>query len=246
MMTAYIFPLVFLAKLVNESILTPDLVLLHAPSHQPPWKHLQKFPRLLELGASFLDAITLNPHHPARAQAHVLRTLLDTGIKGSRLPTKSQLPRHASVVLSPAPLPLPAFTSGPGMDGGVGDSPRRNWSPSMMSPGYSGVHHQALPVHLTQQMHHHQQQSQHQQLSNSSPYLQEHLSPGHQSHQQGYPLPLSGLSPAGQTLTDVLEGFDPLFESTSAFWEWGGMGNVSGGQAAGSEIDWSSMAAKSR
>jgi hypothetical protein len=127
-----------------------------------------------------------------------------------------------------------------------GDSPRRNWSPSMMSPSYSGVHHQALPVHLTQQMHQQQQQQQQQQLTGSNPYMQQHLSPTHPSHQQQptYPLALAGLSPAGQTLTDVLEGFDPLFESTSAFWEWGGMGGA--GQGAASEIDWTSLAGKGR
>ncbi|SDA07582.1 BZ3501_MvSof-1269-A2-R1_Chr6-2g08684 [Microbotryum saponariae] len=94
---AYIFPAVFLCKLVNEGILTPNLELSRNPSVQVPWRYSQKLPRLLELGASFLDSIALNPHHPARAQAHVLRTLLELGIKG----------------VPPSPQPLRPTENGP-------------------------------------------------------------------------------------------------------------------------------------
>ncbi|KPV75117.1 uncharacterized protein RHOBADRAFT_43607 [Rhodotorula graminis WP1] len=128
---AYIFPLVFLSKLVNEGLLTTNLTLLRTPASQPAWHYTQKLPRLLELGAAFLDAVGTSPHHPSRAQAHVVRTLLETGIKG-RLPTPltgpkalgSSLglldgggpgasspggtgPSHAATVMSPSPQSQP-------------------------------------------------------------------------------------------------------------------------------------------
>ncbi|GAA5905205.1 hypothetical protein JCM8208_000314 [Rhodotorula glutinis] len=128
---AYIFPLVFLSKLVNEGLLTTNLTLLRTPASQPAWHYTQKLPRLLELGAAFLDAVGTSPHHPSRAQAHVVRTLLETGIKG-RLPTPLTGPRalgpslglldgsapgasspggtgpsHAATVMSPSPQSLP-------------------------------------------------------------------------------------------------------------------------------------------
>ncbi|KAK4049031.1 hypothetical protein OIV83_004392 [Microbotryomycetes sp. JL201] len=98
---AYIFPLVFLCKLVNDGLLTADLVLLHRPAAQPAWDYPQKLPRLLELGASFLEAVAINLEHPATSQAHVLRALLDAGIKGYQ--SSPQLPRHAATVMSPLP-----------------------------------------------------------------------------------------------------------------------------------------------
>lgn len=80
---AYIFPLVFLAKLVNDGILTTNLALLREPVPQPAWQYTQKLPRLLELGAAFLDSVGTCEEHPSRSQAQVVRTLLETGIKTS-------------------------------------------------------------------------------------------------------------------------------------------------------------------
>ncbi|GAA5834674.1 hypothetical protein JCM11251_003628 [Rhodosporidiobolus azoricus] len=107
---AYIFPLVFLSKLCNEGLITTNLTLLRTPTPQPPWQYTQKLPRLLELGAAFLDAIAPNPYHPAKSQAQVLRTLLDTGIRG-RLPSPQNPnnppsptgPTNAATVMSPSP-----------------------------------------------------------------------------------------------------------------------------------------------
>ncbi|KAK4055990.1 hypothetical protein OIO90_002985 [Microbotryomycetes sp. JL221] len=98
---AYIFPLVFLCKLVNDGLLTADLVLLQRPQIQSAWNYPQKLPRLLELGASFLEAVSINLEHPAMSQAQVLRALLDAGIKGYSPSSPHGGPRHAATVMSP-------------------------------------------------------------------------------------------------------------------------------------------------
>ncbi|GEM07663.1 C6 transcription factor [Rhodotorula toruloides] len=83
---AYAFPMTFLTKLIGEGLVTPNLVVNRNPTPQPPWLYTQKLPRLLELGAAFLDAVATNDLHPSHAQANVVRMLLETGVKG-RLPS---------------------------------------------------------------------------------------------------------------------------------------------------------------
>ncbi|KAK4334077.1 Zn(2)-C6 fungal-type domain-containing protein, partial [Rhodotorula toruloides] len=83
---AYAFPMTFLTKLIGEGLMTANLVVNRTPTPQPPWLYTQKLPRLLELGAAFLDAVATNDLHPSRAQANVVRMLLETGVKG-RLPS---------------------------------------------------------------------------------------------------------------------------------------------------------------
>ena len=83
-------------------MLTADLILIRTPATQPPWLITQKLPRLLELGASFLDSLAFSSEHPARGQAHLLRSLLDAGIKGT--------PASPPV---PIPTPQPVFSPPP-------------------------------------------------------------------------------------------------------------------------------------
>lgn len=70
----------------SQGLMTANLVVNRNPTPQPPWLPTQKLPRLLELGAAFLDAVATNDLHPSRAQANVVRMLLETGLKG-RLPS---------------------------------------------------------------------------------------------------------------------------------------------------------------
>lgn len=83
--------MVFLLKLVDEGLLNADLVLSETPQVPVPWIYAQKLPRLLELGASFLDRLSLNPHHPSKGQAKVLRTLLASKIDPPVVPQPSSL-----------------------------------------------------------------------------------------------------------------------------------------------------------
>lgn len=221
---AYIFPLVFLCKLVNEvsrtrlvlersltplpsqGLLTADLVLLHSPTNQQPWLYTQKLPRLLELGASFLDAIALNADHPARSQAQVLRALLDSGVKGVG-PSSPQLPRHAATVMSPSASTAPALFAPPTAPAGTSTlgQQQQAWQASNMGP--PGVS-----------------------LGNSSPALMQFQQQQQQLSQQQ--------QASTEALTNVLDNFDPMFgESGGNFWEWGGLG----GSGPGGEVDWATQ-----
>lgn len=207
----------------SQGLLTADLVLLHTPQIQQPWLYPQKLPRLLELGASFLDAIALNPDHPARSQAQVLRTLLDSGVKGCP-PTSPQLPRHAATVMSPGPVPPPTL-----------------FAPPPLGAGGSGQPGQST-LTLEQQ----QQQWQASNMGNGngssvgpSPALLQF-----QQSQQGLG-DAGGLGRRGslgggmdQALSSVLDGFDPMFgETGGSFWEWGNLG----GPGATGEVDWTAQ-----
>ncbi|KAI5475049.1 C6 transcription factor [Pseudohyphozyma bogoriensis] len=191
---AYIFPLVFLAKLVNDGILTVDLVLLRTPAQQPPWMYPRKLPRLLELGAAFLDAVALNPHHPAKAQAQVVRSLLDAGIRG--LSPSPQLPRHAMTVLSPQVAATQLYPDE------MSPNTQQQWQASGAAP--IAADNNAMLQYQQQQQRAIQQQMQ-----------QQHLS---QLQAAGVRVPVD------QSLSAVLDGFDPsLFGDSTAFWEWGGL-----------------------
>ncbi|GAA6024073.1 hypothetical protein JCM10207_009299 [Rhodosporidiobolus poonsookiae] len=192
---AYIFPLVFLSKLVNEGLLTTNLTLLRNPTPQPAWLHTQKLPRLLELGAAFLDAIATNQHHPSRAQAQVVRTLLDTGIKG-RVATPAgadsgSVPRNGATVLSPSPTLQQYNAPIPPQPASYPDAPVPNlWAstggvPPAPQAGYAFPAATPPPV------------------------------PG---------APPPGLIPGmDEALGSVLNNFEPLFGDTQGgFWEWGG------------------------
>lgn len=112
---AYFFPIIFLTKLVNEGLLSPeDLVIYSNPMPVHPYSPTGKFSRLLDLAANFLDAVAMNEHHPAIQQAKVLRAILDAGLRGGQ-PPPPKPPRHASVVLSP--ISNPPFHPVSGMHG---------------------------------------------------------------------------------------------------------------------------------
>ncbi|GAA5855289.1 hypothetical protein JCM8547_009019 [Rhodosporidiobolus lusitaniae] len=209
---AYVFPLVFLAKLVNEGLLTTNLTIIRRPTPQPAWLYTQKLPRLLELGAAFLDAIATNAHHPSRSQAHVLRTLLDTGIRG-RIPTPTDAPpayqtspsapRNAATVISPSPtvssLPYipPQPASYPDTVPPPGGWPGGPPGGPLQQPGY------AFPP-----------------TNGTTP-------PG------SVPAPPPGLVPGmDEALGTVLNDFEPLFgDANGAFWEWGFPPSAAGGSA---------------
>lgn len=193
-----------------QGLLTANLVLIYTPTIQEPWLHTQKLPRLLELGASFLDAIALNPHHPARAQAQVLRALLESGIKGH--PPSPQLPRHAATVLSPVVHPSSTALFPPPPGSGATYQQQQQWQQQQQQmanggagggPGGAGASSALLQFQQMQQL------------------------------QQG------GLGRRGslgngmdQALTNVLDGLDPMFsENEGSFWEWGQLGT-------GAEVDW--------
>ncbi|GAA5968995.1 hypothetical protein JCM11641_000804 [Rhodosporidiobolus odoratus] len=201
---AYIFPLVFLSKLVNEGILTANLTLLRNATSQPAWLPTQKLPRLLELGAVFLDAIATNPHHPSRAQAQVVRTLLATGVKGTRLspPVAETIspsgPSHAATVISPT-VPtlqsLPYIPPQPGYPDGP--PPPHLWAGAPPGQNYSFP----PPTGATPP-------------SGSVPP----------------PVLVPGMDEA---LGNVLNDFEPFFgDSSGGLWEWGGFGGGVGGGAA--------------
>ncbi|SCV67413.1 BQ2448_5024 [Microbotryum intermedium] len=215
---AYIFPAVFLCKLVNEGILTPNLELSRNPSFQVPWQYTQKLPRLLELGASFLDSIALNPHHPARAQAHVLRTLLELGIKG--VPPSPQPLRRTEIGAPAVPGSLGHYNlasqSMPGADGRMGGayttSPQQQsarWPPSLASSDADRSQGRYPSTALAT--------SGNQVLETYSA-----LGPGRasgalaNSPSSNQPSSLS----VDMALTNVLDGFDPMW-TESGGWGWG-------------------------
>ncbi|KAM0752087.1 hypothetical protein T439DRAFT_324173 [Meredithblackwellia eburnea MCA 4105] len=203
----FVFPLVFLSRLVTDGVLTAELVLIRTPTAQPPWRITQKLPRLLELGSQFLDSIASSPVHPARAQAQLIRTILDAGLKGTSPSPGGQLPRHAQTVMSPLPVPQPS-----------------------LFPAPQNLQHQ------------HQTQQSHQQPPQQPP--QQPWRSGNANIIQSYPSPtdvLGGRAPTGVPTTGMdqngmdtalaaaLDGFDPLFGDSTAFWEWGGPGMTPGG-----------------
>ncbi|KAK4048593.1 hypothetical protein OIO90_005763 [Microbotryomycetes sp. JL221] len=81
------YPLIFLAKIANEGLLSADSELLplhRAQATLSPMSPSDKLCRLLQLGADFLDAIAPNAFHPAVKQAAFLRRIRDAGISGRR------------------------------------------------------------------------------------------------------------------------------------------------------------------
>ncbi|GAA5976295.1 hypothetical protein JCM10908_005445 [Rhodotorula pacifica] len=86
------YPLIFLAKLVNDGLLPSDLTVIAAGSPllpPAPMSHDDKLCRLFQLGATLLDAIAPSPHHPAVRQAAFLRKVWDAGISGRRAITSA-------------------------------------------------------------------------------------------------------------------------------------------------------------
>ncbi|GAA5962013.1 hypothetical protein JCM3765_007197 [Sporobolomyces pararoseus] len=228
---SYIFPLVFLAKLVNEGLLTTNLKLLRHITPQPAWLYTQKLPRLLELGASFLDSIAPNSHHPARSQAQVLRTLIDTGVKG-RIPTP---------MMTVGEIPV-AGSSGPSnastvMTSKIPPPPLNNSLPPSLAP--TQAQPQAQPQVFPQQS-----QSQFTNFPSPSQNSTGNLQPPPPPSQQpwvGSPRSQNqgqgqGFVPGmDQALQNVLSDFEPLFgvESGQNFWDYGG-GNLSNSSSNGS------------
>ncbi|GAA5942052.1 Zn(II)2Cys6 transcription factor [Sporobolomyces koalae] len=230
---SYVFPLVFLAKLVNEGLLTTNLKLLRHATPQPAWLYTQKLPRLLELGSSFLDAIAPNSHHPARSQAQVLRTLLDTGVKG-RIPTPTMTageipstgPSNASTVMSSKipPPPLPGqgqpqsrpqnFNQNPFPPNPVATYPPQT------SPNQLDANSLAAWTSQNQQ----QPPPQQQQPQGLAGFGQ----PTPPAQSQGF---VPGMD---QALQNVLSDFEPLFgvESGQNFWDYGNLSTSSGGSGA--------------
>jgi len=233
------------AILELQGLLTTNLKLLRHTAPQPAWLYTQKLPRLLELASSFLDAIAPNSHHPARSQAQVLRTLLDTGVKG-RIPTPTMTageippssgPSNASTIMSSKVPPPP--------------SGQMQHPPQAFPQQYP-----QNPVQYSSQP----QPSPNQLDSNPLNWG----SPNHNQQQQmmnaggaGYvgPAQSQGFVPGmDQALQTVLGDFEPLFgvESGQNFWEYGNLSsNSSGGSATtpqgygtggtptGETVDWS-------
>lgn len=213
----YIFPLIFLVKLFNEGMLTASLVVLSAPTQQPNFLSPNKLPRLLELGSAYLDGVASNLYHPAKQQAVVVRALLEAGLRGR--PPLAQLPRHASVVLSPAPDPV--YTPLPSAETIL----KRNadWSPTnsanILNPLLSSsLNHETSRTFSGSDSSIREQRYQYQIQMNQ---LANGLSGSHHSHNS-----LGGENVGGGTLPNaaleaVLEGVDfSVFGETSAFWEY--------------------------
>lgn len=122
-MQAFIYPLVFLSRLFREGLLTSDLEVLKMPALQPAWRPMEKLPRLLELGATFLDRMSEDANHPSKSQALIVRKLLEAGLcpqeetssaAAPRLPT-SEIRTQAA---APAPDVLPVLPAGPAAPAG--------------------------------------------------------------------------------------------------------------------------------
>ncbi|GAA5886235.1 hypothetical protein JCM3774_003819 [Rhodotorula dairenensis] len=243
---AYIFPLVFLSKLVNDGVMTTNLDLLRDPQPQPPWHYTQKLPRLLELGAAFLDAVGTCEEHPSHAQAQVVRTLLETGVK-----TQSTHTANSDVIatLSQDPSTI--------------SSPSGRVIQQLALPAYPGAVQQHYQQLAPQQMQQQQQQQplQHQQQQqpmsstttsmsgpatssiagfqgNAGSNVMVPMPPQPQQQQQqqqqqppGFPsVPLYNAASSGtympvtnDALGSVLNDFEPLFgnDTDGALWQWG-------------------------
>ena len=216
------FALIFLCKLANEGLLHPNLILVRHPELQQPWKYTQKLPRLLELGASFLDAIALNPHHPAKQQAQVLRALLDAGVKGVVL-TPPAGPRNAGTVMSPSsvspssyvhqqPQPQQQQQQQQQQQGGQGSG---GGPVSSLGSSQAGK-----PVWQPNQIAGHLDPS-------SMPQRPMYGQQGHLGSLTSVPLMAEPQLPRTTALDNVLSTFD--FGDQQAFWEWGngpGLGTV--------------------
>ncbi|KAK4699644.1 hypothetical protein P7C70_g6615, partial [Phenoliferia sp. Uapishka_3] len=218
----YIYPLVFLSHLVTDGVLTADLVLTRTPAAQPPWLLPQKLPRLLELGAAFLDAIAFSPEHPARGQAHLLRSLLDAGIKGTPA-SPTNVPLSASAPTPALSTPGASVLSPPTKPQ---QQPQPVFAPQHKQPTQSHY----LPASQQYQPQQHQLQ-QMQRPTQHQPHLSQQLHP--MDSRGGVPEQGPGMDEA---LAQALDGFDPLFGNT-AFWEWSGAG-----QMGNSGVDWGDMA----
>lgn len=159
----------------------------------------------------------MNEHHPARTQAQVLRTLLETGVKGSQT-ASPQLPRHAATVMSPLPSSSPALYPVPS----TSSIDQQPWQGGAVGNGSVAGSMGPSPALM--------QFQQQQQLGNS-----------------GGDLDMRGASFGNgmdQALSSVLVGFDPLFGDNGgqAFWDWGQFGTGADGTAAGGRapgnVDW--------
>lgn len=193
--------------MVDEGLLNADLVLSESPQIPVPWIHAQKLPRLLELGASFLDRLSLNPHHPSKGQAKVLRTLLASKIdptvvlQPSSLSTQPRQQQHTSNMAAVASSP-------PRLDP---TTPReiQSFPSPLMVPFIPSQSHQQS---------HQRWSSTTEGIALTGDILSPNLSmQDPQDH-------LSGLSPAimmDDTFSAALDGFD--LSDTSAFWRDNGI-----------------------
>lgn len=102
------YPLIFLAKLVNDGLLRSDLTVIAAGSTllpPAPMSPEDKLCRLFQLGADLLDAIAPNPHHPSVRQAAFLRKVWDAGISGRRAITSAPTSPRAGAVAGHSDVP---------------------------------------------------------------------------------------------------------------------------------------------
>ncbi|KAL8292507.1 hypothetical protein RQP46_001119 [Phenoliferia psychrophenolica] len=230
---SYVYPLVFLSHLVTDGVLTADLVLIRTPSTQPPWLITQKLPRLLELGASFLDAIAFSNEHPARGQAHLLRSLLDAGIKGTPasppVPSPAQPSSSSSDYPLPAPIPSSSSSALLSHNGVAQPQPiyasqmaagpsSQQWLGNAPPPPNAALLQFQQQTRQQPQQQQQQARPQHQRQISMTP-MEGQMSTGASSSTSA----TGSQSGAGMdmALAEALDGFDPLF-GTSAFWEWGG------------------------
>ena len=227
-----------------QGILTTNLELLRDPQPQSPWQYTQKLPRLLELGAAFFDAVGTCEEHPSHAQAQVVRTLLETGVKTQSSHTANSdvmavLRQDTSTISSPSgrvvqQLALPAYP-------GAVEQHYQQLAPQQMQPprppdqitsttmsgpatssiagfqGSAGASSNAMqPMQPMQPM----QQPQQQQQQQSAGYPQVPLYPASGPTNSGS----SAYMPVtNDALGSVLNDFEPLFgnETDGALWQWG-------------------------
>ncbi|GAA6042346.1 hypothetical protein JCM8097_003861 [Rhodosporidiobolus ruineniae] len=123
------YPLIFLAKLANEGLLSSDLTVI-TPNSLPlppqPMQPSDKLCRLFQLGADLLDAIAPNAHHPAIKQAAFLRKVWDAGISGRR-----------SVTSAPS---SPKFPAGVDPSAGLAGGAVGQMNPPQFSLGAAATH----------------------------------------------------------------------------------------------------------
>lgn len=227
--------------------MTTNLVLLRDPQPQPAWHYTQKLPRLLELGASFLDNVGTCEEHPSRAQAQVVRTLLETGIKtspstqASGADAQPQPPSRSALqpTIQSAGMPPPATMSPPNHSRQVGNV---TMYPNAIQQQYPHLQPQAQ--HLQQQQQQlHVGQTFNGPASSSIASFQGNRDPGAmpqlQSQASGFAgmpmytpsggevhgppgafMPMPGMNDA---LGSVLNDFEPLFgnDTDPSLWQWG-------------------------
>lgn len=112
---AFVYSLLFLVRMASAGLVTCDLQIrkseyaggcdLSAPQ---PLATGQKLPRLLELGAAFLNGIAPNPDHPARRHALLVEMILRVGLSATTPQASAGSPASSAPRQSPGASSLSA------------------------------------------------------------------------------------------------------------------------------------------